>query len=945
MAVQQFCLRWNNHQPNFVSVFTSLLNNESLVDVTLAAEGRHLQAHRVVLSACSTYFQTLFTVNPCQHPIVILKDVKYNDLKTMVDFMYYGEVNVSQEQLPAILKASFTVYCVDSYAQAAYILPTPCFLEPLSPTAEMLKIKGLAEMPEYSSGGSLHMSKSLSVSSDKGELPTTAADNWSSTEMTRRSASPMSPAMRRKRLRKSSTGSGSGSTAERTSEELPSEITLIPSPAMVKPEPLPSMLDGNGRGSDSSHPGSLRNSTQEPSTDSEPREGSQDSVEDDHITMMGHSQDSNVGSMDTSLSDTGPGPSTSMGSQHQQNLASQGIQWTLLEHHGYPRFALSSCQANLSVQASSAFDPSHPLPSRSQYPAHNQIDPIPSCIVAGQYSSTSPCPSSCSSPCTSPLKSAINPAGQQVRRKRSTNPQADENFVRALDAVRFGGIGFCKAARMFGVNNRTLWLEYKKRGYPVTRPSLKSRVKQEISSSTGGANNTNQQMAPSQSNMAPPSQPMGPPPTVVNMSGFLDSRPNEFVHPQSPIPPRHRFQEIMTGNINASQMNPHGVIFNQIPTSKVKIINTGGRKLIIGSREVVDSMLRVIHAVCLDMISINKAALCFQVSCATLWRYMGMLEKERERERYRGYRVYHQGELAPLFRQTESRSVLMALTRRKTQTFKLRKGTMQNFMQAVEDVRAGKYTSSSSLSSKAIKRGRPLIRQPRVKKELDPSQPSPDSEPSSPQLLTVPPMRVERQHSEPTPNLLSVPQPAFLVKQLSHPLPSQSPCWPVHRQLSQPGPSPPTLNVQLVTTSEQPLSRVGSPSMMEQVPVLRIVPDQDHSKTSQLRVRTDEFRRASSSPQASSPREGFEPQRSVHCPVLRPGPALGCNFCWNTIDGHGRILRRKTKYHCPECQTNLCIVPCFQEYHERQTTSTGVRDSSGSLSPNIFKVLPKTSSI
>jgi len=50
------------------------------------------------------YFQTLFSVNPCQHPIVILKDVKYNDLKTMVDFMYYGEVNVSQEQLPAILK-------------------------------------------------------------------------------------------------------------------------------------------------------------------------------------------------------------------------------------------------------------------------------------------------------------------------------------------------------------------------------------------------------------------------------------------------------------------------------------------------------------------------------------------------------------------------------------------------------------------------------------------------------------------------------------------------------------------------------------------------------------------------------------------------------------------------------------------------------------------------
>lgn len=57
MASQQFCLRWNNHFQNFISVFTNLLTNEMLVDVTLAAEGKQLQAHKVVLSACSTYFQ------------------------------------------------------------------------------------------------------------------------------------------------------------------------------------------------------------------------------------------------------------------------------------------------------------------------------------------------------------------------------------------------------------------------------------------------------------------------------------------------------------------------------------------------------------------------------------------------------------------------------------------------------------------------------------------------------------------------------------------------------------------------------------------------------------------------------------------------------------------------------------------------------------------------
>jgi hypothetical protein len=68
---------------------------------------------------------------------------------------------------------------------------------------------------------------------------------------------------------------------------------------------------------------------------------------------------------------------------------------------------------------------------------------------------------------------------------------------------------------------------------------------------------------------------------------------------------------------------------------------------------------------------------------------------------------------------------------------------------------------------------------------------------------------------------------------------------------------------------------------------------------------------------SSGPDGGHPVQRAGHCPALRPGPALGCNFCWNSVDECGRILRRKTKYHCPECHINLCIVPCFQEYHEK----------------------------
>lgn len=62
-TAEQFSLRWNNFQSNMTSGFHALWEGEDLVDVTLAADGRFLQAHKVVLSVCSPYFKTLFKVN------------------------------------------------------------------------------------------------------------------------------------------------------------------------------------------------------------------------------------------------------------------------------------------------------------------------------------------------------------------------------------------------------------------------------------------------------------------------------------------------------------------------------------------------------------------------------------------------------------------------------------------------------------------------------------------------------------------------------------------------------------------------------------------------------------------------------------------------------------------------------------------------------------------
>lgn len=91
---------------------------------------------------------------------------------------------------------------------------------------------------------------------------------------------------------------------------------------------------------------------------------------------------------------------------------------------------------------------------------------------------------------------------------------------------------------------------------------------------------------------------------------------------------------------------------------------------------------------------------------------------------------------------------------------------------------------------------------------------------------------------------------------------------------------------------------------------------------------------SSSHVQLESGSSGELVHRSGHCPALRPGPALGCNFCWNSVDSCGRVLRRKTKYFCPECHINLCIVPCFQEYHEKSDRKKKPRTKLGLPKPS-----------
>ena len=61
-STENFCLRWNDFESNVSGAFKDLRAEADFFDVTLSctdSNGRSLQAHKVILSACSSFFKSL----------------------------------------------------------------------------------------------------------------------------------------------------------------------------------------------------------------------------------------------------------------------------------------------------------------------------------------------------------------------------------------------------------------------------------------------------------------------------------------------------------------------------------------------------------------------------------------------------------------------------------------------------------------------------------------------------------------------------------------------------------------------------------------------------------------------------------------------------------------------------------------------------------------------
>ena len=114
---EKYCLKWNDFTTNLSSAFNELRDDEDFFDVTLLTEESEIRCHKLILGACSPHFRTIIKrLANIQNPAIYLRGVRHEDIKNILEFMYLGEVSVTQQDLDSFLSVAQDL-CIKGLSQ------------------------------------------------------------------------------------------------------------------------------------------------------------------------------------------------------------------------------------------------------------------------------------------------------------------------------------------------------------------------------------------------------------------------------------------------------------------------------------------------------------------------------------------------------------------------------------------------------------------------------------------------------------------------------------------------------------------------------------------------------------------------------------------------------------------------------------------------------------
>ena len=104
MSEKHYGVQWKDFKSNVSSAFRRLRADKDFTNVTLVCEdGQQMEAHKLILAASSPFFEKILQKNKHPHPLIYLKGFQSKHFVSILDFLYFGEANVFQEDLDSFL--------------------------------------------------------------------------------------------------------------------------------------------------------------------------------------------------------------------------------------------------------------------------------------------------------------------------------------------------------------------------------------------------------------------------------------------------------------------------------------------------------------------------------------------------------------------------------------------------------------------------------------------------------------------------------------------------------------------------------------------------------------------------------------------------------------------------------------------------------------------------
>ena len=80
---------------NFVCKARNKMKNNEFCDVTLVSEDyQQFQAHKVILSSTSKFFNQMLKNKNHPHPLIYMRGISSADMGVLIDFLYDGEAKI-----------------------------------------------------------------------------------------------------------------------------------------------------------------------------------------------------------------------------------------------------------------------------------------------------------------------------------------------------------------------------------------------------------------------------------------------------------------------------------------------------------------------------------------------------------------------------------------------------------------------------------------------------------------------------------------------------------------------------------------------------------------------------------------------------------------------------------------------------------------------------------